>query len=164
MPGDMRWLPAGTVFDALLFFGGSFGLFQADSEHQQVLVGAAQHLRPGGALVLQTPNPYWWAARAGTQYVAPGALAEGVDVVQNIRFDAVNGRLDERTICFVNAKRVEPPAQSLRAFTPAELVAMVKAAGFSDVVVSGTEGWAVPDEALPVDATDSVWLWLSARA
>lgn len=65
---------------------------------------------------MQTPNPYWWAAKAGTQYVAPGSWADGVEVVQNVRFDAVAGRVDERTICFVGGRRVEPPAQSLRAF------------------------------------------------
>ena len=164
MPGDMRWLPNGGAFDALLFLGSSFGLFETDAENQQVLVGALQHLRPGGTLVLQTPNPYWWATHTGTQYVAPGALAERVEVVQSIRFDAQNGRVDERTICFRGGERVEPPAQSIRAYTPAGLMANLRAAGFGEVEVSGSEGWEVPEESVPVDATESVWLWVSARA
>lgn len=163
MPGDMRWLPNTGVHDGVTFLGGAFGLFLTDAEHIQVLTNAAQQLRPGGALVLQTPNPYWWASRAATQYIAPGSLADGVEVIQNSRFDATNGRLDERTICFVNGRRVEAPSQSLRAYTPAELVALVRSAGFRDVELSGTEGWAVPEEPLPIDATESVWLWLSAR-
>jgi SAM-dependent methyltransferase len=163
MPGDMRWLPNIGVSDAVVLLGGAFGLFDTDAEHMQVLTGAAQHLRPGGTLVLQTPNPYHWAGRTGAQYVPPGAMAEGIDVVQNVRFDALTGRLDERTLCFGRGQRVEPPPQSLRAYTPPELSALLLAAGFRSVEVSGTEGWAVPDEPLPVDATDSVWLWVSAR-
>ncbi len=164
MPGDMRWLPNSGVYDGVLLLGGSFGLFASDADHQAVLAAAAQQVRPGGSLVMQTPNPYWWAAKAGTQYVAPGSWADGVEVVQNVRFDAVAGRVDERTICFVGGRRVEPPVQSLRAFTPAELVALVRGAGFREVEVSGTEGWTVPEEPLPVDATESVWLWVSARS
>lgn len=162
MPGDMRWLPSCDPVDAAVFLDGAFGLFDDPADHQRVLVSVAEHLRPGGRLVLQVPNPYHWAGHPRAQHLPPGALAEGMDVIRTSRFDADEGRVEERFVCFKAGKRHEPPMQSLRAFTPPELVAMLTAAGFTGVDVYGSEGWAVPEEPMPVHATDSVWLWVCA--
>ncbi len=162
MPGDMRWLPSCGQFDAALLLDGAFGLFEEDSEHQKLLASIAEHLDPGGCLVIQAPNPYHWAARGRSQHSPPGALAEGMDVIRTSRFDADEGRLEERFIAFRDGKRFEVPLSSLRTYTPPELVALLHGTGFDAVEVYGSEGWAVPEDPGPVHATDSVWLWVRA--
>lgn len=162
MPGDMRWLPTCGPADAALLLDGAFGLFEDDADHARVLQSLAERLRPGGKLVLQVPNPYHWSGRPRAQHFGPGTLAEGVDVIRTHRFDAERGRIEEKLVCFKDGVRHEPPASSLRAFTPPELVALLTEAGFSEVELSGTEGWAVPEEALPLHPTDSVWFWIRA--
>ncbi len=162
MPGDMRWLPAGSAVDAVLLLD-SFGYFDDEADHARVLAAVAQHLRPGGQLVMSVGNPYHWSGRARVVHSAPGALAEGLDVVRSFRFDALRGRLEERTLCFGGAGRTEAPASSVRLYTPIELEALLAAAGFTEIEIHGSEGFAVPDEPQPLHATDSVTLWVHAR-
>lgn len=162
MPGDMRWLPTGGAYDAVLLVD-AFGYFDDDADQARVLAAVAQHLRPGGQLLMQVANPYHWSGRARVLHAAPGALAEGLDVVRTYRFDALRGRLEERTVVFGRGQRTELPASSVRLHTPVELVAMLRAAGFVSVDVYGTEGFAVPEEPLPLHPTDSVSLWVHAR-
>lgn len=162
MPGDMRWLPTCGQFEAALLLDGAFGMFEGDGDHRKTLVSIAQHLTPGGCLVIQTPNPYHWASRGRAQHSPPGALAEGMDVIRSSRFDADEGRLEERFVAFRDGKRHDVPPQSLRTYTPPELVALLHDAGFEAVEVYGSEGWAVPEEPGPLHATDSVWLWVRA--
>lgn len=162
MPGDMRWLPAGGVVDAALVID-AFGFFEDEADHARVLAALAQTLRPGGQLVLCAGNPYHWAAESRVLHAAPGSLAEGLDVVRSWRFDARAGRLEERLVAFGRGQRHEPPVSSVRCFTPMELEALLRAAGFAEVEVYGTEGFAVPEEAMPPHPTESVSLWVHAR-
>jgi SAM-dependent methyltransferase len=164
MPGDMRWLPASPPSDVAIILDGSFGMFDDDAEHLRVLGSVADLLRPGGKIVLQVPNPYHWSGRARAQYFAPGMLTDDTDVIHSYRFDAMKGRIEDRVVVFRDGVRHEPPAQSLRAWTPLELVALLRAAGLHHPRVYGSEGWAVPEEPLPVHPTESVWLWATAQA
>lgn len=162
MPGDMRWLPNCGPADAALLLDGALGMFDDDTEHLRVLGSVADMLRPGAKIVAQTMNPYHWSGRARATHIPAGALADGLDVVRSYRFDAMRGRVEDKMVIFKDGVRHEPPVASFRAWTPVELVALFRAAGFHNTKVYGTDGWAVPEEPVPVHPTDSVWLWAVA--
>jgi 2-polyprenyl-3-methyl-5-hydroxy-6-metoxy-1,4-benzoquinol methylase len=50
--GDMREIPSGSHFDAIINIFTSFGYFDDDTENERVLQGAAQTLNPGGVLLI----------------------------------------------------------------------------------------------------------------
>lgn len=162
MPGDMRWLPACGPADAATLLDGALGMFDDDAEHLRVLSSIADVLRPGAKIVAQTMNPYHWSGRPRATHIPPGAVADGLDIIRSYRFDAMRGRVEDRIVLFKDGVRHEPPMQTLRAWTPVELVALFRAAGFHNVKVHGSDGWAVPEEPLPVHPTESVWLWAVA--
>jgi SAM-dependent methyltransferase len=165
MPGDMRWLPRAGPFDAATIFGPSLGFFEDDEEHRRCLSSVLDLLRPGGRICCNLLNPYHWASRAGTSF--SGASPEGeqkADLVRTSRFEAQRGRVEERAVAFLGATRLELPPASIRAWTPAELQSLFRAAGFRRVHIYGSDGLAVPEELLPVHALDSVFLWIVAES
>ncbi len=162
MPGDMRWLPAGGPYDAALLLDHTLGLFDDDADHLRTLLAISEHLRPDGRVIAELLNPYYWAHRNVTRHHPPGALAEEMDVVRTYRFDAMRGRVEDRVTVIGASGRTELPVQSLRCWTPVELVSMFKSAGFAQVNIYGSDGWDVPEEALPVHPEESVFLWVVA--
>jgi SAM-dependent methyltransferase len=50
--GDMREIPSGPHFDAVINIFTSFGYFADDMQNERVLQGAAQTLNPGGLLLV----------------------------------------------------------------------------------------------------------------
>lgn len=160
-PGDMRRLSGRGPYDAAILMDHTFGVFDDDAEHLRVLTSVADQLAPGGHVLLQAFNPYWWASRPATRHFPPGTLVPDADVIRSYRLDFVRGRLEDRLVVFRGGERFEPPVQSLRAWTPIELVSLCRAAGFRKVAVHGSDGWAPPEDVAPVNA-DSVWLWVVA--
>lgn len=163
MPGDMRWLPASGPFDGALFLDHAFGVFEDDADHLRTLTSLIDQMRGEGKVVVELLNPYYWAHHNVTRHHPPGALAEDVDVVRTYRFDALRGRIEDRVVAIGPEGRRELPVQSLRAWTPVELVALFKAAGFRTVTVFGSEGWDVPEEPIPVHPEESVYIWAVAQ-
>ncbi len=163
MPGDMRWLPATGPFDAAILMDHAFGIFDEDADHLRTLTSVIDQLRTDGRVVCELFNPYYWAHHNVTRHHPPGAIGEEVDLVRTYRFDALRGRVEDRVVAFGAGGRLELPTQSLRCWTPAELVSLFKAAGFRHVAVHGTEGWDVPEEPLPVHPEESVFLWVVAQ-
>lgn len=160
-PGDMRRLPGRGPYEGALLMDHAFGLFDDDADHLRVLTSIGDHLVPGGRLVLQVFNPYWWASRPTTRHHPPGMLLANADVVRSYRMDLARGRLEDRIVVVSPTGREELPTQSLRVWTPVELAALCRAAGFRRVAVHGSDGWATPEEPQPV-TSDSVWLWVVA--
>lgn len=163
MPGDMRWLPRTGPFDVALLLGPSFGFFEDDEDHRRTLTSLADLLKSNGKLVCNLFNPYPWASRTHTQHVPPEVDGADVDVVKNWRFDAMRGRVEERTLILGHELRRELPSASIRAWTPAEIIPLFRSAGFRKVSVFGSEGWAVPEEPIPVHPQDSLFLWVLAE-
>jgi SAM-dependent methyltransferase len=161
LPGDMRRLAGRGPYDGAILMDHAFGLFDDDADHLRVLSSIADNLVPGGHLVIQVFNPYWWCSRPMTRHLAPGTLLADGDVVRSYRMDLARGRLEDRIVVLRAAGREELPVQSLRVWTPVELVSLCRAAGFRRVAVHGSDGWATPEEPQPVTA-DSVWLWVVA--
>jgi SAM-dependent methyltransferase len=163
MPGDMRWLPASGPFDAAILLDHVFGVFEDDGDHLRTLASVIDLLRPDGSVVLELLNPYYWAHHNVTRHHPPGSLAQEMDVVRTYRFDALRGRVEDRVVAVGPGGRQELPVQSLRCWTPVELVSLLKAAGFAQVSVHGSDGWDVPEDLLPVQPESSVFLWVVAR-
>jgi SAM-dependent methyltransferase len=163
MPGDMRWLPASGPFDGAIFLDHAFGVFEDDGDHLRTLTALIDQMRGTGRVVCELLNPYYWAHHNVTRHHPPGALAYDIDVIRTYRFDAQRGRVEDRVVVIGPDGRKELPVQSLRCWTPVELVSLFKAAGFRRVGVFGTEGWDVPEETLPVHPEESVFLWTVAE-
>ncbi len=163
MPGDMRWLPRSGPYDAAVLFGPSFGFFEDDDEHRRTLTSIADLLKSNGKLVCNLYNPYHWAGRPFTQYSPSAEDGPTADAVRSYRFDAMRGRVEERTVLFCDGVRRELPVATTRAWTPAEVITLFRSAGFRRVVVYGSDGWAVPEEPLPVHPQESVFLWVLAE-
>lgn len=163
MPGDMRWPPRSGPYEAAILMGHVLGMFEDDAEHLRTLTSLVDLLHSPGKVVAVLYNPYFWAGKIQTRHFPPDALAPEIDVVRSWRFDAGRGRLEERMVTFSANERRELPGESLRCWTPMELVALFRAAGFRHVQVHGSEGWEVPDERLPVQAGESVFLWVEAE-
>lgn len=163
MPGDMRWLPRSGPFDAVTLFGPSLGFFEDDDDHRRCLASILDVLRPGGRMLCNLFNPYYWATRAATTLQARDPEGLTVDIVKTPRFDIQRGRVEERAVIFAESGRHELPTASIRAWTPPELQSMFRAAGFRKVSVHGTEGFAVPDELIPAHPTESVFFWVLAE-
>lgn len=165
MPGDMRWLPRSGPFDAALLLGPSLGFFEDDDEHRRALSSVADVLRPTGKLVCNLYNPCAWAARPVTSHraVEGDDGQEVMDIVRSWRFDIMKGRLEEKTVVFRDGVKRELPPSSVRAWTPPEIQALFRAAGFRKVSIYGSDGFAVPEEPMPVQAQESLFFWVLAE-
>ena len=158
----MRSLPVEGDFDAAILMDVALGVFSDEADNLIALTEVADRLRPGGRLVLELYNPYFWAHRRVTQHLPPGALAGDVDIVRSYRFDPVRGRVEDSVVVFGGGERRVIPTQSLRAWTPPEIIALVQAAGFRRAEVFGTQGWQVPEQPTRLDAQESVFMWIVA--
>lgn len=126
---DMRELPAGARFDAVINVFTSFGYYDDDSENERVVHGVARALAPGGAFLIDTFNLLAlarryrerdWEERDG-----------GVLFLQQHRYDVLRGRNNARwTFVHPDGRRSEI-AHSVRAYAPHELAALLERAGLA---------------------------------
>lgn len=163
-PGDMRWPPLPGPFDAAVMLDVSLGVFDDDADHAQTLAAAHERLRPGGRLVLELFNPYFWAHHQVTQHYPAGTASDIGDVIRSYRFDALHGRVVDQVTVFDANGRHRVPDQRLRVWTPPELRVLLADAGFGDLQFYGSSGWEVPEDPLPLQADTSVYMWVVATA
>ena len=161
--GDMRAPPIEGTFDLAILIDGTLGMFEHEADHLATLASVAERLRPGGSVVLELLNPYFWAHRNQTRHYPPGALAVEADLVRTWRFDAIQGRVEDRVVAFRGGDRVELPTSRVRAWVPTEVVALLAAAGFRDARVHGSTGFSVSVEPMPLEPARSAMIWVVAR-
>jgi SAM-dependent methyltransferase len=161
--GDMRAPPVQGSFSVVLLMDASLGVFDDDAEHLRVLTAAADRLEPGGSLVIELLNPYFWAHRNLTQHFPPGSVAANADILRSYRFDPLVGRVQDRITIFEDGARRVLPTQSLRCWTPPEIAGLSSAAGFSQVNIIGSDGWQVPNGPGRLDPESSATIWVLAR-
>ena len=124
---DMREIPTGREFDAVVNVYTSFGYFDADDENQRVLDAVARALAPGGRFLIDVVNLLSLARRyRDTMWEE---LDDGVLFLQDHRFDFLAGRNRARwTFVRPDGTRSEL-VHSIRGYTPHELAAMLSRAG-----------------------------------
>ncbi|MCS6937133.1 MAG: class I SAM-dependent methyltransferase [Candidatus Bipolaricaulota bacterium] len=123
--GDMRAIPFESEFDAVINLFTSFGYFEREEDHLQVLKEVRKSLKPGGRFLLELQNRDWlikhfqardWAER-------PGCL-----VLEERKLNLERSRVESRWIVLTEAERKEYTL-SLRVFTLAELLELFAQAG-----------------------------------
>jgi SAM-dependent methyltransferase len=135
---DMRNLPSGREFDAVVNVFTAFGYFADERENQRVLDAVAAALVPGGAFLIDVVNllalaggyrERWWSERE----------RDGVLQIDENEFDFLEGHNRSRwTFVHPDGSRREL-VHSVRTYTPHELAAMLTAAGL--VVQGAWGGW-----------------------
>jgi SAM-dependent methyltransferase len=123
---DMREIPAGARFDAIVSIFTSFGYFEEEKENQRVLDAVERALEPGGRFLIDVVNllnlarryrPRWWEDEHDAIFL------------QEHEFDIVRGRNVARWR-FVRPDGVESElVHSVRTYAPHELVSMLISAG-----------------------------------
>ena len=120
---DMRSLPVrDRSMDVVVNLFTSFGYFSSDAEHAAVLAAMVRTLRPGGSFVIDFLH-----APAVIDALTPEAdvLLAGTPVHVSKRL-IDERRSVEKTIALTDGRRF---VERVRLFTPAELEAMITAAG-----------------------------------
>jgi SAM-dependent methyltransferase len=136
--GDMREIGALKAFDGVYSFFTSFGYFE-DDDNEKVLAGVARALRPGGRFLLDMANRDWILthpqSRTWTQ------REDGALLMEETSLDLVNSRVLSRQILTDPQGGAQVTKQfTLRAYTCAELSALLRRHGFRVLEVLGGPG------------------------
>jgi SAM-dependent methyltransferase len=137
--GDMRELPVDGPFDAVLNLWTSLGYFADDADNERAVQELARVLAPGGALAIETMNPFALHARfrpRGWEDLPDGSL-----LLDERELDPVTGRTNATaTIVGADGSRHELH-NSIRLYTVPELAATCGRAGLElDAVYAGYDG------------------------
>jgi SAM-dependent methyltransferase len=135
---DMRALPfRNRVFDLALFLFTTFGYFESDEEHAEVLAETARVLKPGGRLLIDLPNP---ARLRATLVPHSRRTVDSLVVIETRRIDDAAGRIEKNVEVTDPADPSAPPerwTESVRLWTPDDLGGMLARAGFRVSAVAG---------------------------
>jgi SAM-dependent methyltransferase len=132
---DARKLDFHGSFDVVLNMFVSFGFFTTETENKEVLRGIQRALKSGGKLLLD-----FWNREKEIREFKPTACETIRDIIvlKEWQFDALGGRLNwKNTVIFPDGKR-ESWEHSVRAYTVAELKALVEEAGLRFEAVYGS--------------------------
>ncbi|OIP30992.1 MAG: hypothetical protein AUK47_23530 [Deltaproteobacteria bacterium CG2_30_63_29] len=124
--GDARALPLCGTADVAFNIFSSFGFFEAEEAHLQMLRAIAAALKPGGYLILDTIH------RDHAAHQAPiktwFELDDRTRVLRSFEFDPIAGRSHEQLRAFQQQGEVSKQ-WSCRIFTGTEFDTMLRAAG-----------------------------------
>jgi len=132
---DARKLNFNEAFEVVVIMFVSFGFFKDDHENKEVLQGVFRALKPGGKLLLD-----FWNREKEIREFKPTSceIIRDFIVLKEWQFDAVAGRLNwKNTVIFPDGKR-ESWEHSVRAYTVAELKALVEETGLQFEAVYGS--------------------------
>jgi len=130
--GDLRDMPFEGRFDAAINWYSSFGYFD-DQGNQRVLEGFRRALKPGGKLLIEQASREMLVANIPPSGRAVWMVERGDDLqIDQVTFDPVAGRSHTQRI-IVRDGRVRRTGFSLAQPTAAQLIAMLRDAGFDDV-------------------------------
>jgi SAM-dependent methyltransferase len=124
--GDMRQLPFGPSFRAVLSLFTSFGYFQEEEENQATLREIHRVLVPGGRVLIDLPS-YGLADR-----LVPETEREidGIKVIEKRRYDSSRKRI-EKEILIESEEGKETFFESVRVYFYGEIMKMFAEAGLA---------------------------------
>ena len=126
--GDMRELGDAPDYDGVYSFFTSFGYF-ADEENERVLAAVARVLRPGGRFLLDVMNRDWILTH--TEQRTWAQREDGALLMEETSLDLAESRVVARQILLDPQGGPQVTKQySLRAYTCAELSALLRRHGF----------------------------------
>ena len=125
--GDMRRIPFGPVFQAVLSFFTSFGYFSEEGEALQVLREIGRVVQPAGALFLDLPD----RERTIERLIPESRRAEGEFTIEERRRISPDRRRVEKEIRFKNGDEEEVYFESVRLYTRQEIVDALEQTGWS---------------------------------
>lgn len=124
---DMRQLDAEESFDAVINVWTSFGYFEREEDHRRALDAVARALVPRGRFLIDTINPMTLARRF--QERDWREFDDGTIMLEQRSYDHLSGRT-AATWTFVRTDGSRKELRHvLRAYTAAELVALLERAG-----------------------------------
>jgi cyclopropane fatty-acyl-phospholipid synthase-like methyltransferase len=133
---DMREIPTGAEFDAIVNVFTAFGYFEDEGENQRVLDGVAGALAPGGGFLIDVINLLGLVRRYRDRLWEE---RDGVFQLDEHEFDFLRGRnAASWTFVYPDGRRTEL-RHSVRTYTPHELASMLEAAGLT--VEEAWGGW-----------------------
>jgi SAM-dependent methyltransferase len=136
---DMRRIPARDEFDAAINIFNTFGYLESEAEDLAVLEEVRRALKPGGLFLLETVG-----RDTVVRHFNPAAVdrhADGLLVAQEQAFDQRTSRLEVRVALIELDGTRREYEQSIRIYTPTELVRLFEAAGLTvEGVFGGLDG------------------------
>ena len=127
--GDMRRLPFGSEFDAVINVFTAFGYLENEAEDFQVLRDVERTLVPGGLFLLDVVN-----REALVRHFMPAEVEhrdDGLVVLQEQELDMRSSRLAVRVTLLESGGRGKEYRQSIRIYTLTELSGMLASAGLT---------------------------------
>jgi SAM-dependent methyltransferase len=134
--GDMRRLRAGSGFDAVVNWWGSFGYFD-DGTNLEVLRGFASVIRPGGRVLVDQVN----RERILRDFREHNAFDYGgLRIITRNRWDAEAERVEGIWVFSRGGRRVRRHS-SIRLYTPSQMERLMASAGLLlERLYDGTDG------------------------
>jgi len=122
--GDMRELPFQNEFDIVINIFTSFGYFQKEEDHLNVLKGIAKSLKLGGNFLLDTINRDWLVRHFQSKH-----WSEGKDflLLEESKLDLKHNRSEAKWI-LLRGNKQKVYRHSLRIFTLRELMDLMSQA------------------------------------
>jgi SAM-dependent methyltransferase len=137
--GDLRELPFENRFDGALNWFTPFGYFD-DEGNRRVLEGFRRALKPGGVFLLEQASRDFLISNLPASGPAVWMTERGDDLqIDKVSFDPVAGRSHTERI-LVRDGKVRRTGFTLAQPTAAQLVGMLRDAGFEDVRVLDETG------------------------
>lgn len=134
LPGDMRELHFEEEFDVALNLFTAMGYFGHDSDDQKFIDAVYSSLKPNGEFIIDYINSYRVLRQLRSQNWE--RLSDGSYVLHERQFDVVTGTMhDTRT--HLDTDDTYTVKTSVRFYTPAELIKMLKQSGFSIIDTYG---------------------------
>jgi SAM-dependent methyltransferase len=134
--GDMRLLPFGSVFDAAVCLGGSFGQFASEDEDHALLQETARALKPGGRFLLDVANRDGILSRfMGKDW---DELEDGTVVLHERSWDSLRGRVEGRDVVVTAHGQRREYQHSMRLYGAPEITSLLRRAGFEVVALYGS--------------------------
>ncbi len=132
---DMREFIRPAAFDGAISMFTSFGYFDDPADDLKVARAIRESLKPGAKLVIDINGKELIAAKFRERDWS--RRDDGLIVMEERRVLAAWSRVESRWICLQGSERREVTLV-VRLYSAAELVAMLRQAGFSEVAVHGS--------------------------
>lgn len=125
---DMRKLPVNTSFMIILSLFTSFGYFETDHEHQEIINSAYSNLKKGGYFVLDIPNRDYVINRVKSNNET-SKIIDQIKIVEIREIDSAQKRIIKTIFIDTGKKKLEY-VESVRLFSDNQIQSMLNIAGF----------------------------------